>query len=94
MTKTLTRKEFQRELCNNFPGWRWTFFSCISGFGAVGKNSKGHRMEWQYSSEGWSYTREGTATVVSKGSGNSVEEALDAQSVKACSFEAKLNDPD
>jgi hypothetical protein len=88
--KTLTQKEFQREVRNNFPGWKWTFF----GFRAVGKTSKGHRMEWQYSSEGWSYTREGTATVVSKGSGNSVEEALDAQSVKACSFDAKLNDPD
>ena len=90
MTKTLTREEFQRELRNNFPGWRWSFFSCISGFGAVGKNSKGHRMEWEYYDyEGWRYTREGSATVLVKGEGKSMDEALDSQSTVACSFEAK-----
>jgi hypothetical protein len=90
--KTLTQKEFQREVRNNFPGWKWTFF----GFRAVGKTSKGHRMEWQYSNEGWwDYTREGSATLLVKGEGTSMDEALDFQSTFACSFdEAKLNDPD
>lgn len=93
MTQTLTQEEFQQEVCNNFPDWKWT----ILPFRAVGtKESQGnvHRMEWRYSSEGWDYTREGNATLLVKGEGKSMDEALDSQSTVACSFEAKVNGPD
>ena len=91
--KKLTQKEFQREVCNTFPDWKWT----ILPFKALGtKESRGHihRMEWEYSCEGWRYTREGSAMLLVKGEGKSMDEALDSQSTVACSFEAKVNDPD
>ena len=94
MVKTLTQEEFQQQVCSNFPGWEWTFFSYISGFKAVGK-SMGQQMEWEYyNHEGWRYIREGSAKVLVKGHGESMDEVLDSQSTVVCSFEAKLNDSD